>query len=73
MIARTGYNGGYGTFVVIKHPNGTETRYAHMSRLGTRAGEQVSQGEVIGYVGSTGRSTGPHLHTEVRGDINPFN
>ena len=72
VIARTGYNGGYGTFVVIKHPNGTETRYAHMSRLGTRAGEQVSQGEVIGYVGSTGRSTGPHLHIEVRGDINPF-
>lgn len=72
VVARTGYNGGYGTLVIIKHPNGTETRYAHMSRLGTSAGKQVSQGETIGYVGTTGRSTGNHLHIEVRGARNPF-
>ncbi len=72
VIARTGYNGGYGTFVVIKHPNGTESRYAHMSKLGTSTGKQVSQGEVIGFVGTTGRSTGNHLHIEIRGAKNPF-
>ncbi len=70
VIARSGYNGGYGTLVVIKHSNGTETRYAHMSKLGTSAGKQVSQGEVIGYVGTTGHSTGNHLHYEVRGAPN---
>lgn len=72
VFAKTGYNGGYGTLVILKHSNGTETRYAHMSKLGTSAGRQVSQGEVIGYVGTTGRSTGNHLHFEVRGARNPF-
>ena len=65
-------NGGYGTYVVITHSNGTETWYAHMSKLGTSSGAQVNKGEVIGYVGSTGRSTGPHLHFEVKGAKNPF-
>lgn len=72
-LARTGYNGGFGTMVVIEHPNGTETLYSHMSRLNTFTGAQVAQGEVIGYVGSTGRSTGPHLHFEVHGAKNPLN
>jgi len=68
--------GGYGNWVRIRHSNGWETGYAHMSRYGKgiRAGQRVSQGQVIGYVGSTGRSTGPHLHYEVwlRGKrINP--
>jgi len=72
VIARTGYNGGYGTWVVLKHDNGTETRYAHMSKLGTSVGKNVAQGEVIGYVGTTGRSTGNHLHLEVRGAKFPF-
>lgn len=76
-IARVGSmsrtsNGGYGTYVVITHPNGTQTWYAHMSKLGTSSGAQVNKGEVIGYVGSTGRSTGPHLHFEVKGAKNPF-
>ncbi len=71
LIARTGYNGGYGGMVVIQHPNGTQTLYAHMSRLGTYNGAVVNQGDLIGYVGSTGRSTGPHLHFEVRGAKNP--
>ncbi len=71
-FAAIGWNGAYGNVVFIKHPNGTETRYAHMSRLNTSAGTEVEQGQVIGYVGSTGRSTGPHLHFEIRGAKNPF-
>lgn len=70
-LARNGYNGGFGNLVIISHPNGTETLYAHQSKLNTVTGAQVSQGEVIGYVGSTGRSTGPHLHFEVHGARNP--
>ncbi|MCE9549323.1 LysM peptidoglycan-binding domain-containing M23 family metallopeptidase [Candidatus Nomurabacteria bacterium] len=71
IFAKVGWNGGYGNAVFIKHPNGTETRYAHMSALNTSPGKQVVKGEIIGYVGSTGRSTGPHLHFEVRGAKNP--
>ncbi len=70
-LARNGYNGGFGNVVIISHSNGTETLYAHMSKLGTSTGAEVSQGEVIGYVGSTGHSTGPHLHFEVHGARNP--
>lgn len=61
------WNGGYGNYVVVSHENGTQTLYAHLSRVDTSAGKKVSQGEVIGAVGNTGRSTGPHLHFEVRG------
>ncbi len=68
----SGWNGGYGNYVVIKHPNGTQTLYAHMSSTAISSGAQVSGGEVIGYVGNTGRSTGSHLHFEVRGAKNPF-
>ncbi|ANY18893.1 Murein DD-endopeptidase MepM [Tsuneonella dongtanensis] len=56
----------YGLFVSIDHGAELETRYAHMSRLAVGPGERVRKGDVIGYVGSTGRSTGPHLHYEVR-------
>jgi len=70
-LARNGYNGGFGNLVIIKHPNGTETLYAHQSKISTTTGAEVSQGEIIGYVGSTGRSTGPHLHFEVHGARNP--
>jgi LysM repeat protein len=70
-IARLGYNGGYGNMVIVRHPNGTKTLYAHMVRLGTTTGAKVEQGQIIGYVGSTGRSTGPHLHFEVHGAPNP--
>ncbi|OGC96468.1 hypothetical protein A2590_02970 [Candidatus Adlerbacteria bacterium RIFOXYD1_FULL_48_8] len=66
------WNGGYGSYVVIQHPNGTQTLYAHMSKVLTSPGAQVDQGEVIGKVGSTGQSTGFHLHFEVRGATNPF-
>ena len=73
IISRgSGWNGGYGKYIVIKHPNGTQTLYAHNSQNIVYGGEQVVQGQVIGYVGSTGRSTGSHLHFEVRGAANPF-
>lgn len=67
-----GWNGGYGNYVVIKHDNGTQTLYAHNSSNAVSVGQWVSQGAVIGYIGSTGRSTGPHVHFEVRGARNPF-
>ncbi len=73
VIARTsGYNGGYGLYVAIKHTNGTQTVYGHMSRVSVRVGQRVEQGDIIGAVGNTGRSTGPHIHFEVRGARNPF-
>ncbi len=73
VIARTsGYNGGYGLYVAIKHPNGTQTVYGHMSKVNVAVGQTVSQGEVIGAVGNTGHSTGPHVHFEIRGAKNPF-
>lgn len=69
----SGWQGGYGMMVEIGHGGGVQTRYAHLSRLAVSAGQQVRQGEVIGYVGSTGRSTGPHLHYEIRVDGAPVN
>ena len=68
----SGWNGGYGGYIVISHPNGTETLYAHMNKTAVGKGASVIQGQVIGWSGSTGRSTGPHLHFEVRGAKNPF-
>jgi murein DD-endopeptidase MepM/ murein hydrolase activator NlpD len=67
-----GYNGGFGNYVVINHPNGTQTLYAHMSRTATSVGASVGRGELIGYVGSTGKSTGNHLHFEVHKAVNPM-
>ena len=74
ILARSGsWNGGYGNYIVISHSNGSQTLYAHQSRLAVGVGEHVVKGQVIGYVGSTGRSTGPHLHFEIRGGPrNPF-
>lgn len=73
IVARsTGWNGGYGLYVVISHANGSQTLYSHLSQVNVTAGERVSQGQVIGKIGNTGKSTGPHLHFEVRGARNPF-
>jgi len=74
IISRSsGWNSGYGAYVVIRHDNGTQTLYAHASSVAVGVGEYVAQGQVVAYVGSTGKSTGPHLHFEVRGGPrNPF-
>jgi murein DD-endopeptidase MepM/ murein hydrolase activator NlpD len=68
----SGYNGGYGKMIIISHPNGTQTVYGHLSSVYVTTGQSVSKGEQIGESGNTGRSTGPHLHFEVRGAENPF-
>jgi murein DD-endopeptidase MepM/ murein hydrolase activator NlpD len=68
----TGWNGGYGQYIVVKHSNGVQTLYSHLSRNDVGVGDYVNQGEVIGGLGNTGKSTGPHLHFEVRGASNPF-
>jgi murein DD-endopeptidase MepM/ murein hydrolase activator NlpD len=72
-VVFVGRRAGYGKCVEIDHGNGLRTRYAHMSAFRTRVGERVSAGHVIGAVGSTGRSTGPHLHFEVRLHGRPVN
>lgn len=64
-VTRAAWAGGYGLMVELNHGKHTETRYGHMSRLAVVPGERVTKDSVIGYVGSTGRSTGPHLHYEV--------
>lgn len=64
-VLKAGYNGGYGNYVVIDHGGGCSTLYGHASRLNVRVGQRVSRGDVIMYVGSSGYSTGPHLHFEV--------
>lgn len=73
-VSRAGPYSSYGNYVAIEHGGKIQTRYAHMSRIAVGAGTKVKKGELIGYVGSTGRSTGPHLHYEVRVDgeaVNP--
>lgn len=64
-VSFVGQQQGYGNVVEVTHGNGMMTRYAHMSRFASRVGQQVTAGTVIGHIGSTGRSTGPHLHFEV--------
>jgi murein DD-endopeptidase MepM/ murein hydrolase activator NlpD len=74
-VVRGGYSGGYGNNVIISHAGGIKTLYGHMSVIYVSAGQTVSKGEVIGLMGSTGRSTGPHLHFEVRvggSKVNPL-
>ena len=75
-VILAGWNGGYGNCVVISHGNGITTLYGHMSSIAVSSGQSVSQGQTIGYVGSTGNSTGPHLHWEVAvngSQVNPLN
>jgi LysM repeat protein len=64
--SQCGWNGGYGCYVIVDHGGGVQTLYAHASRLYVSAGQQVSQGQTLADMGSTGRSTGPHIHYEVR-------
>jgi murein DD-endopeptidase MepM/ murein hydrolase activator NlpD len=65
VVTLSGWKDGYGNTVIIDHGNGVNTLYAHQSRLVARSGEHVAQGQLIGYVGSTGNVTAPHLHYEV--------
>lgn len=71
-VKTSGYNGGYGLYLKIQHDNGTSTLYSHLSLISVTNGQYVNQGQIIGKMGSTGRSTGCHLHFEVIGAKNPF-
>ena len=73
IVSYAGWYGGYGLLVIIKHGFGYETRYAHNSRIRVKVGERVSRGDRISDMGSTGRSTGSHLHYEVRRNNKPIN
>lgn len=70
-VSFTGPNGGYGNLVVINHPDGWQTWYAHLSSISVAIGQDLAQGEIIGAAGSTGYSTGPHLHFELRYEGRP--
>lgn len=75
IIGRADWYSSYGLYISINHGASMETRYAHLSRLAVAAGDNIKKGDLIGYVGSTGRSTGPHLHYEVRVEglaVNPI-
>ena len=73
VVTAAGWNGGYGNMVDVDHGGGIVTRYGHASAVVVTVGQQVRRGEVIAYVGSTGRSTGPHVHYEVRVNGAPVN
>lgn len=75
-VTFAGWSGGYGNFIEVNHNDGTVSRYAHCSSLAVSVGQQVTTGQVIGYVGSTGNSTGNHLHFEIKVNgsfVNPLN
>ncbi len=73
IVAKSsGWNGGYGSYIVVKHANGVQTLYAHLSRVDVTVGSTVSSAQVMGAIGMTGKTTGPHLHFEIRGGKNPF-
>ena len=67
-----GYNGGWGNYVTMSHPDGTETLYAHLSEIQVSKGQYIEEGFRTGLMGTTGRSTGCHLHFEVHGAPNPY-
>lgn len=68
VVAFANWNGSYGLLVKVEHGGGFETRFAHLSRILVTAGQKVAKGQLVGLVGSTGRSIGAHLHYEVRQD-----
>lgn len=72
LVVAAQWWGGYGLFVAVDHGKGVQTRYGHLSQLAVYPGQQVALGQVVGYVGSTGNSTGPHLHYEMRFNGQPL-
>jgi murein DD-endopeptidase MepM/ murein hydrolase activator NlpD len=73
IVHPTGYNGGYGKYVVMNFADGRQAIFGHMSKTAVEEGQVVSQGDIIGYVGSTGHSTGPHVHIGFHGPLgNPY-
>jgi murein DD-endopeptidase MepM/ murein hydrolase activator NlpD len=73
IVVKAEWANGYGNVIYVSHGYGYSTRYGHLKAFAARPGQRVKRGDVIGYVGSTGRSTGPHLHYEVRINNNPVN
>lgn len=72
-VAKAGAQGGYGNMIEIDHGNGLTTRYGHLSKIVIQIGDTIERGQLIGLIGSTGRSTGPHLHFEIRLNDKPIN
>jgi murein DD-endopeptidase MepM/ murein hydrolase activator NlpD len=72
-VIKAGWQGGYGNMVEIDHGNGLTSRYGHLSKIDVEVGDPISREQLIGYIGSTGRSTGPHLHYEIRLNDRPIN
>ncbi|HNQ15742.1 MAG TPA: M23 family metallopeptidase, partial [Pyrinomonadaceae bacterium] len=73
IVIKAGWQGGYGNMIEIDHGNGITTRYGHLSKIEVAIGQSVARGELIGLIGTTGRSTGPHLHYELRLNDKPIN
>ncbi len=71
--SKPGYNGAYGNSVLIDHGYGIGTRFGHMSQLAVTVGQQIHRGDIVGYVGATGRATSPHLHYEILLNGEPIN
>ena len=75
LVIHSGLYSGYGNLVIIYHTNGITTRYGHLSRITVEAGQRIKRGDQLGHAGSTGRSTGPHVHYEIRENdqsVDPF-
>jgi murein DD-endopeptidase MepM/ murein hydrolase activator NlpD len=73
VVIKADWEGGYGNMIEVNHGNGLTTRYGHLSKIGVQIGDTVQRGQLMGLIGSTGRSTGPHLHYEVRLNDKPIN
>ena len=72
-VIKAGYQGGYGNMIEVDHGNGLTTRYGHLSKIEVAVGDSLLRGQIMGLIGSTGRSTGPHLHYELRLNDRPIN
>ena len=73
MVKQAESLGGWGKIIILEHSEGISSRYAHLDDFEVNAGEKVTKGQLVGHVGNTGQSTGPHLHYEVREEGDPVN